>query len=160
MVKPAAFEQVERDLEMTLAILRRAGRRLPEALPKMNGAQREQTQRSIESARRELNRLAERIGKEQETKHAESGAAERDSGAASKGRDQTRDLSRAASIASDRAQSPALQLHKRDGDSVAGDRLSSIFPQPANLELAVEVVDFLTGHGRRQGLRAQGCRPD
>ena len=35
--KPAAVEQVERDLEMALAILRRAGRRLTEALPEMNG---------------------------------------------------------------------------------------------------------------------------
>jgi len=52
MVKPAAVEQVERDLEMALAILRRAGRHLSEALPLMNGAQREQTQSRIESARR------------------------------------------------------------------------------------------------------------
>src|ERR1035441_1232989 len=35
--KPAAVEQVERDLEMALAILRRAGRRLAEALPEMTG---------------------------------------------------------------------------------------------------------------------------
>src|SRR5450755_2264110 len=33
--KTAAVEQVERDLEMALAILRRAGRRLAEALPEM-----------------------------------------------------------------------------------------------------------------------------
>jgi hypothetical protein len=33
--KPAAVEQVERDLEMVLAILHRAGRRLAEALPEM-----------------------------------------------------------------------------------------------------------------------------
>ena len=36
--KPAAVEQVERDLEMAIAILHRAGRRLAEALPEMNGS--------------------------------------------------------------------------------------------------------------------------
>ena len=36
--KAAAAEQVERDLEMALAILRRAGRKLNEALPEMNAA--------------------------------------------------------------------------------------------------------------------------
>src|SRR5450631_4460949 len=42
--KPAAVEQVERDLEMAMAILRRAGRRLAAALPEMTGLQQEQTQ--------------------------------------------------------------------------------------------------------------------
>jgi ParB family transcriptional regulator, chromosome partitioning protein len=121
MVKPAAVEQVERDLEMALAILRRAGRRLPEALPDMNGAQREQTQRSIESARRELNRLAERIGKEQEVRHAEPGAAERDSGTECERSEPARDRTRAAGIASNGAQSPALELHECAGDSAAGE---------------------------------------
>jgi ParB/RepB/Spo0J family partition protein len=119
--KPGAAEQVERDLEMALAILRRANRRLTEALPEMNVAQQGQTQRAVESARRELNRMAERIGKEQEAKHVEPGAAHRDSGVARQGREQTRDLARAAGVASDRAQSPALQLHQRAGDSAAGE---------------------------------------
>jgi ParB/RepB/Spo0J family partition protein len=119
--QPAAAEQIERDLEMALAILRRASRRLTEALPEMNVAQQEQARRSIESARRELGRMAERMGKEQEAKHAEPGAANRDSGTAREGREQTRDLARAAGVASDRAQSPPLQLHERAGDSAAGE---------------------------------------
>lgn len=119
--KPAAAEQVERDLEMALAILRRASRRLTEALPEMNVAQQEQAQRAIESARRELSRMAERIGKEQEAKHAEPGAAHRDSGVAHEGREQPRDLARAAGVAAHGAQSPALQLHERAGDSAAGE---------------------------------------
>ena len=121
VVKPAAFEQLELDLEMALAILRRAGRRLAEALPEMNGAQQEQTQNHIESARRELSRMAERIGKERETKHAESGAANRDSGTKREGGEQTRDLARVAGVASDRTQSPALELHECAGDSEAGE---------------------------------------
>jgi ParB family chromosome partitioning protein len=119
--KPAAAEQVERDLEMALAILRRAGRRLTEALPEMNAAQQEQAQREIESARRELNRMAERIGKEQETKHAEPGAASRDSGVAREGREQARNLARARGITSHDTQSPALELDERAGDSADGE---------------------------------------
>jgi ParB family chromosome partitioning protein len=132
-VKPAAFEQVERDLEMALAILRRAGRRLTEALPEMNAAQQEQAQREIESARRELNRMAERMlvtqaltgspetmGKEQEGRHAEPGAANRDSGVAGEGREQPRDLARIAGVARDGAQSPALELRQRAGDPAEG----------------------------------------
>ena len=119
--KPAAAEQIERDLEMAVAILRRAGRRLSEALPEMNAAQQEQAQREIESARRELNRMAERIGKEREAKHAEPGAAHRDSGVAREGREPARDLAHAAGVAFDRAQSSARQLHERAGDSAAGE---------------------------------------
>jgi len=118
--KSAAFEQVERDLEMALAILRRANRRLNEALPEMNTAQQAQAQREIESARRELNRMTERIGKEQEAKHAEPGAANRDSGVAGEGREQARDCACAAGIASDGAQSAALELNERAGDSKEG----------------------------------------
>jgi ParB family transcriptional regulator, chromosome partitioning protein len=118
--KPAAAAQVERDLEMALAILRRAGRRLTEALPEMNGAQREQAQREIESARRELNRMAERIGKEQEAKHAEPGAANRDSGVARQGREQTRDRAGVAGIASHGTQGHAIELHEGAGDPAEG----------------------------------------
>src|SRR5580704_1536549 len=79
-VTPAAAEQVERDLDMVIAILRRTGRRLAEALPEMTGPQQKQAQGQMEHARRELNRMAERIGKEQEPKHAEPSATNRDSG--------------------------------------------------------------------------------
>jgi ParB family transcriptional regulator, chromosome partitioning protein len=152
--KPAALELVERDLEMALAILRRAGRKLTEALPEMNAAQQEQAQRSIESARRELNRMAERmlakqastgspetIGKEQEAKHAEPVPANRDSGVARQGREQARDRTSPAGIAPDRAQSPALQLHERTGDPAAGE--SRALP-PAD----PRTLDFLQGESR------------
>jgi ParB family chromosome partitioning protein len=118
---PKAVEQVERDLQMALAIVRRASRRLSEALPEMNAAQREQAQREIESARRELNRMTERIGKEQETKHAEPGAADRDSGTEREGSEQTRDRARAAGIAPDSAQSAGLELRRRAGDPAEGE---------------------------------------
>jgi ParB/RepB/Spo0J family partition protein len=118
--KPVAAEQIERDMEMALAILRRAGRRLTEALPEMNTAQQEQAQRGIESARRELNRMAERIGKEKEARHAEQGATNRDSGTEREGREPARDLPRAAGVACDRAQSTAPEVGERAGDTAEG----------------------------------------
>jgi hypothetical protein len=115
VVQPAPVEQLERDLEMALAILRRAGRRLPEALAEMNGPQQEHTGRQIESARRELARMADRLGKEQETKHAEPSATNRDSGTERAGSGPTRDRARTQGIAPECAQSAALQLHQRTG---------------------------------------------
>jgi ParB/RepB/Spo0J family partition protein len=121
VVKPAAVEQLQRDLEMALAILRRASRRLPEALTEMNGPQQEHTERQIESARRELARMAERVGKEQEEKHAEPGATNRDSGTEREGSGQTRDRARAEGIPPDGAQGAAVELHERAGDRTGGE---------------------------------------
>jgi ParB/RepB/Spo0J family partition protein len=119
--KPAAVEQVERDLQMAIAILHRASRRLAAAMTEMNGWQQEQTQGQIESARRELARMAERIGKEQEGKHAEPGTTDRDPGTEREGSEQARDRTRAAVVATDRAQSAPLQLHQRAGDPTGGE---------------------------------------
>src|SRR5260370_18716230 len=55
---------LEHDLEMAVAILRRAGRRLVEALPEMDGRRHEQPQGQIESARREPDRMPARIAQE------------------------------------------------------------------------------------------------
>jgi ParB/RepB/Spo0J family partition protein len=119
--RPAAVEQVERDLDMVIAILRRTGRRLAEALPEMTLPQQEQAQSQMEHARRELNRMAERIGKEQEPKHAEPGTTNRNPGTERAGSEQTRDRTGSASFTIDRAQSAARQLHQRAGDPTGGE---------------------------------------
>jgi ParB family transcriptional regulator, chromosome partitioning protein len=119
--RPAAVEQVERDLDMVIAILRRTGRRLAEALPEMTSPQQKQAQGQMETARRELHRMAERIGKEQEPKHAEPGTTHRDPGDEGEGSEQTRDRTGAALVAVDRAQSAARQLHQRAGDPTGGE---------------------------------------
>jgi len=116
-----AVEQVERDLEMALAILHRASRRLGEALVEMNGRQREQTQQRIESARRQLHRMAERIGTEQAGKHAEPVATNRDSGTEREGSEAAPDRARAGGVAAERAQSAARELHQRAGDPAGGE---------------------------------------
>jgi len=119
--RPAAVEQVERDLDMVIAILRRTGRRLAEALPEMTGPQQKQAQGQMENARRELARMTDRIGREQEGKHAEPGTTHRDPGTEREGSEQTRDRTGAAIVAVDRAQSAALQLHQPAGDPTGGE---------------------------------------
>ena len=131
--KPAAREQVERDLEMALAILQRANRRLAQALPEMNTAQQAQAQREIESARRELNRMAQRIGKEQESRHAEPGAANRDSGVAHEGSEHPRDREGIESIAADRAQSAAFGFDAGAGNPTAGENRTLPRTDPRSL---------------------------
>jgi ParB family transcriptional regulator, chromosome partitioning protein len=132
---------VERDLEMAAAILRRAGRRLSEALPEMSDAQQEQAQRQIESTRRELERMAARIGKERETKHAESGAANRDSGTKRQGSESSRDCTRAASVTSDCAQSAEFQLHRGSGNPAGGESRTLPATDPRS-------VGFVQGESR------------
>jgi hypothetical protein len=133
--KPAAVEQVERDLDMAIAILRRTGRRLAEALPEMTGPQQKQVQGQIETARRELTRMAERIGKEQEPKHAEPGTTHRDPGTEREGSEQTRDRTGAALVAADRAQSAARELHQRSRDPTGGESGTVPRPDPRTFDL-------------------------
>ena len=139
--QPAAVEQVTRDLDMAVAILHRVNRRLGEAMAEMTGPQREQTERRIESARRELARMTERIGKEQESKHAEPGAADRDSGTEREGSEPARDCAGAAGIAADGAQSGAGELHQRAGNPAGGESRTVPPTDPGS-------VGFLQGESR------------
>jgi ParB family transcriptional regulator, chromosome partitioning protein len=131
-VRPAAAA-LERELEMAVAILRRAGRRLAEALPEMDGPRQEQAQCQIESARRELERMAARIGKEQETPHAEPGTTNRDSGAECEGSESSRDRTRAATVASDGTQSSTIELHQRAGNPTGGESRTLPATDPRSL---------------------------
>ena|SRR5258708_19103913 len=125
---------LEHDLEMAVAILRRAGRRLVEALPEMDGRRQEQAQGQIESARRELDRMAARIGKEQEAPHVEPGTTNRDSRTAHEGSEQTRDRTRVATVAPDRAQSSALELHPSPGNPTGGESRTLPATDPRSVE--------------------------
>jgi ParB family chromosome partitioning protein len=70
---------------------------------------------------RELDRMAARIGKEQAANHAEPGATNRDSGTERAGSEQARDRAPAATVAPDRAQSSALELHPHAGNPTDGE---------------------------------------
>jgi ParB family transcriptional regulator, chromosome partitioning protein len=125
---------LERDLEMAAAILRRASRRLTEALPEMSGEQQQQVQRRIESARRELDRMAERIEKEQPGKHAEPGATNHDSGAEREGSADARDRTRPEAVTAERAQRPALELDQAAGHPPGGESRPLPAADPRALE--------------------------
>jgi ParB family chromosome partitioning protein len=126
---------VERDLEMAVAILRRSGRRLAAALPEMDGPRQEQTQRQIASARQELERMAARIGKEQETQHVESSPTNRDSGTEREGSEQTRDRTRATTVAPERTQSSTLELEPDSGNPTGGESRTLSATDPRSLDL-------------------------
>ena len=117
---PAALA-LERELEMAVAIPRRANRRLAEALPEMNAPRREQAQRQIESARGELERMAARIGKEQGATHAEPSPTNGDCGTEREGSEQTRNCAGIETLAADRAPGAALELHQRAGIPAGGE---------------------------------------
>jgi ParB family chromosome partitioning protein len=120
---PLATQAValERDLEMAVAIVERASRRLSEALTEMNGKQRDQVQHWIGHARSQLERMAQRMKEGQEETHAEPGTTNGDSGNASAGSEQTRDRARVEADAAERTQGAALQLQHGPTRSPAGE---------------------------------------
>jgi ParB/RepB/Spo0J family partition protein len=100
---------LERDLEMAAALLRRARRRLREALPAMDPAQQRQAECHIANARRELDRMVEQLGKENPAAHADPSPTDYDSRTAHAGGEQARDCTRAGSLPAECAQSPTLE---------------------------------------------------
>ena len=120
---PAATEAaaIERDLDMAAAIVQRANRRLNVALGEMDGERLKQAQNKIEQARRDLGRMAERVGKEREEKHVEPTATHGDCGDERQGSEQTRDRAPVEAVAAERAQSAALELHHCPTHPAAGE---------------------------------------
>jgi len=110
-----------RDLEMAAAILRRARRRLAEALPEMGAVQQHNAECHIASARRELDRIAQQIGKEQPAGDADPSAKDHDFGIAHAGSEQARDCARAGHLAPERAQSSAVADNGSSGDPSCGE---------------------------------------
>jgi ParB family chromosome partitioning protein len=113
--------ELGRDLDLAVSLLERARRRLAQAMPEMGGRQREQAQCQIETARRALDRMTQGMGKEAEAGHAKPGATNHDSGTERAGSESPRDRTRAAGVAPERAQSPALELHSRPGIPPGGE---------------------------------------
>ena len=120
-VTTPAVAALQRELEMAVAILHRAARQLAEVLPQMNCRQQEQARSQLESARRELSRMTERIDKEQNTSHVEPGTTNRDSGTERAGREQTRDRAGDETLAPVGAQSAAFELCPGSGNPTGGE---------------------------------------
>jgi ParB family transcriptional regulator, chromosome partitioning protein len=130
---PSTGADVERDLEMAVALLQRVSRRLSAALPEMNARRQEQTQQHIERARRELNRLAERLEKE-EKKHAESSATQRDSGDELSASEHTRDLATVKAVTAGHTPSSAFELHAGAGAPAGGESRTPPATDPRSFE--------------------------
>jgi hypothetical protein len=124
-------EELLRDLTMVLAITNRASRRLARAAPLMDPNEYESAHRKIECAVRDLEHLSERIEKEQE--NVEPKSANRDSGATRSGNLQTRDRTRFERVASERAQSPAIELIGVAGAGSPGESRSLPHPDPGTV---------------------------
>jgi len=118
--KPAAVE-IRRDLEIVMAILERVNRHVSEVAAGMNDDQREQTRRQVEMARRQLNRIAEHMGKEPEREHAESIGTNGDSGAEREASEHARDRARHEAFPLGRAQSDPGELRRGSGDAAGGE---------------------------------------
>lgn len=98
-----------RDLEMVVAIVNRAHRRLAgAAVTEMDPTQCAAVLRQAAQARQQLGRLAERIEKERGA-HVEPSATDHDSGVAHPGSRQTGDCASVGNLPSDRAQSAAVE---------------------------------------------------
>ncbi len=113
--------ELERDLDMAVALLQRVSRRLNAALPEMDGPQQQQARGRIERAHRELNRISDRIEKQQEPKHADSGATQRDSGDERAANQPARDIAHTAAVTPDHPPSAAFKVHAGAGDPAAGE---------------------------------------
>jgi ParB family chromosome partitioning protein len=109
------------ELQTAAAILRRASRRVREALPEMDEQQRRKALCQIDSVRRELDRLAEQMENEQGAEDAEPVAANHDSGTARQRHRDTRDRTRDEAVTTDGAQGAALELQRGAGDSPGGE---------------------------------------
>ena len=105
----AGTPELLRDLEMVVAIVNRAHRRLAgAAVTEMDATQCEAMLRQSEQARHQLGRLVERIEKERGA-HVEPSATDHDPGVAHTGSRQTGDCASAGNLPSDRAQSAAVE---------------------------------------------------
>jgi ParB family transcriptional regulator, chromosome partitioning protein len=125
---------LERDLEMAAAILRRARRRLTEALPEMGSTQQHNAECHIASARRELERMAEQIGKETAAGHADPSAKDHDSGTAHTGSEPAGDCTLAGNLAPECAQSFAVEGDGRSRDPSSRESRTLPAAHPGSLQ--------------------------
>jgi ParB family chromosome partitioning protein len=117
---PGTGAELLRDLEMVVAIVNRAQRRLAGAAAlDPDGRQREAARYQIDRIQKQLRHIDERIQPEKES-HVEPRATHHDSGAEQAEREQTGDRAGAGDLPRGGAQSPALELHHRAGVAACG----------------------------------------
>jgi hypothetical protein len=132
--KQSAGLDLQRDLDMAVAILQRVSRRMSAALPEMDQQQQQQAQQRLESARRELSRIAVRLEQEKESKHADAGAAQRDSGDERAAGKSTRDSAGIEVVAADHTTRAEFQVGFGAGDPAGGESRTPPATDPRTFE--------------------------
>jgi len=113
--RAGAGAELLRDLEMVVAIVNRAQRRLAgAAAAELDHQQSKAARHQIERIQNQLRRIDEAILPERKP-HVEPSATHHDSGTEHAGSEQTRDRAGAGNLPRGRTQSPALELHHRAG---------------------------------------------
>src|ERR1700694_5736664 len=119
-----------RDLEMVVAIVTRAQRRLAgAAATELDDQQSKAARHQIERIQNQLRRIDEEILPEKKP-HVEPGPTHHDSGAEHAGSEQTRDRAGTGDLPRGSAQSPALQLHHSAGAAASGESRASPATDP------------------------------
>src|ERR1700749_425442 len=88
---------------------------------------------TLSARRRELNRLTERLEKE-EKQHAESSATERDSGDELPASEHTRDLATVEAVTAGHTPSSAFELHAGTRDPAGGESRTPPATDPRSFE--------------------------
>ncbi len=110
-----------RDLEMAVAIMNRAQRRLAGAAAlELDHQQRQAARHQIDRIQHQLRRIDETILPEKHP-HVEPSTTHDDSGTARAGSEQTRDCAGAGDLPCSSAQSPPLELHHSAGAAASGE---------------------------------------
>jgi len=110
-----------RDLEMVVAIVNRAQRRLAgAAATDLDDQQSNAARQQIDRIQKQLHRMDEELLPEKKP-HVEPSATHHDSGTECAASGQTRDRADAGDLPRGRAQSPALEFHHRAGAAASGE---------------------------------------
>jgi ParB family transcriptional regulator, chromosome partitioning protein len=121
------------DLEMVVAIVNRAHRRLAgAAATEVDPQQSKAARYQIERIQKQLLRIDEAIQPEKKP-HVEPSPAHHDSGTEYAAGKQTRDRTGVGDLARGRAQSPARELHQRAGDTASGESRTLPATDPGTL---------------------------
>lgn len=125
---PAAGAELLRDLEMVVAIVNRAQRRLAGAdAMELDGRQNQAARHQIDRIQSQLRRIDEKLSSEKEP-HVEPSATDHDSGVEREGSEQTRDRAGTGSLPRGGAQSSPLELRRDTG--TAPGREGGTLPAP------------------------------
>jgi ParB family chromosome partitioning protein len=138
---PTPAAELLRDLEMVVAIAKRANRRAGHAAVEMDRAERDEARQQIDRALNQLSQLATAIPREEQ--HVEQRSADGDSGTRGSGSEPPRDRPSHGNLASDGAPSRWIQLLRGAGTPASRERRALPTGNPG----AVEEVQGESGPG-------------